>query len=235
MTSARAPLTVATWNLEQASPRTRGAAQRKVMQELDVDIWLLTEVREDATLPYENVAWSPPRSSTGSRAAMRWSAVCSRWPVADCGSSHEGLALAVVAAPGAELLAGSSVLPWRGAGRHWPGDASAPLADRFRLALDDQRHQVRAAAAGRDVVWGGDLNLALQGPERAGAQQCRSDLVRAFDDLGLVPRTGHLPHRLPGLSTIDHVAVPRPWRATAEHHDEQLSDHALYLVRAERG
>ena len=80
-------------------------------------------------------------------------------------------------------------------------------------------------------MWGGDFNLALQGPEGAGDLRNRSDLVRAFDDLGLTPRTGHLPHLRSGLSTIDHIAVPSRWQSDAEMCDTgKLSDHALYRV-----
>ena len=125
------------------------------------------------------------------------------------------------------------MLPWRGgAGAHWPGDSAARLADRFRLALAEQRAQIEQAAAGRPVVWGGDFNLALQGDERAGTTADRPDLEKAFTDLGLTVRTADLPHRIDGLRTIDHVALPQEWHAEAEQHDTELSDHALYLVRA---
>ena len=78
MTPAAPLLTVATWNLEQASPRTRGRQQLDLMHELDVDVWLLTEVRDDAELPHSHVARSPARDTAKSRRAMRWSAACSR-------------------------------------------------------------------------------------------------------------------------------------------------------------
>ena len=126
------------------------------------------------------------------------------------------------------------MLPWRGAGAHWPGDATAPLEDRFRLALHEQRAQIEQAAAGRSVVWGGDFNLALRSDERAGVTASRPDLEKAFAGLGLSAATAGLPHRLATLSTIDHVAVPTGWQARAERRDTgQLSDHALSLVRAQ--
>ena len=134
MTPSARPLTLATWNLEQASPRTRGARQLALMQELDVDVWLLTEVRDDAGLPYAHVARSPARGTATSGQPMRWSAVCSRWPLQERRSGHEGLALAVVQAPEGPLVAACSVLPWRGAGARSPGNAAARYPGRTSQA-----------------------------------------------------------------------------------------------------
>ena len=231
MTTDPASLSIGTWNLQQARP-ARSALQHESMHEMDLDLWLLTEVRDDALLPHEHAVRSPAQD-VGS--TMRWAAVCSRWPVEERPSGQAGLALAVVHAPGGGLLTASSVMPWRGAKAHWPGDADAPLADRFRDSLREHRTAIEESRDGRPVVWGGDVNLALEGPEHAGATATRADLLQAFADVGLEARTGHLPHRIADISTIDHVAVPTSWQVqTAERHEPGLSDHALYLVRAMR-
>ena len=231
MTPDQTPLSIGTWNLEQAGPG-RGARQHEAMRELDLDLWLLTEVRNDALLPHEHAVRSPVRDVAST---MRWAAVCSRWPVEERPSGHQSLALAVVHTPEGELLTASSVMPWRGAGAHWPGDADAPLADRFRETLREHRAAIEQARDGRPVVWGGDFNVALEGPEHAGVTATRADLVETFAGLGLEARTGHLPHRVPDISTIDHIAVPASWEVqAAERHEPGLSDHALYAVRATR-
>lgn len=44
-------------------------------------------------------------------------------------------------------------------------------------------------------------------------------------------------HRLAGVLTIDHVAVPKAWGTTAvEHHpvDPRLSDHDVYFVQVKK-
>jgi endonuclease/exonuclease/phosphatase family metal-dependent hydrolase len=60
--------------------------------------------------------------------------------------------------------------------------------------------------------------------------------LAAVEALGLVVPTATLPHRIPSLLTIDHVAVPRTTsvqaaeRVVAEHQGRQLSDHDAYIV-----
>jgi endonuclease/exonuclease/phosphatase family metal-dependent hydrolase len=84
------------------------------------------------------------------------------------------------------------------------------------------------------LVWGGDFNHALEGPERAGSRSGRASILGFLDDLGLTAVTTSLPHRL-GERTIDHVAVPRSSRVRAvEHHDaHRLSDHDAYVVEVD--
>lgn len=48
--------------------------------------------------------------------------------------------------------------------------------------------------------------------------------------------TAELAHRIPGLLSIDHIAVPTSWdvehaaRTVAEADDARLSDHDLYTI-----
>ena len=86
------------------------------------------------------------------------------------------------------------------------------------------------------LIWGGDWNHALEGPEQAGSKEGRSHVLAAVEALGLVVPTATLRHRIPGLRTIDHVAVPRTAsvqsaeRVGAEHQEKPLSDHDAYIV-----
>ena len=89
-------------------------------------------------------------------------------------------------------------------------------------------------AAQADLVWGGDWNHALNGPERAGSSLGRADLLRLLVDLRLGVATSELAHALPGLRSIDHVAARLPAqraeRVVAELGHRRLSDHDLYVV-----
>jgi hypothetical protein len=89
-----------------------------------------------------------------------------------------------------------------------------------------------------DLVWGGDWNHSLAGPERAGSRAGRMDLLALVEDLGLCVPTAGLSHHLAGLLSIDHVALrsgaeeARRIAAVAED-GERLSDHDFYIVVAQ--
>jgi hypothetical protein len=99
-------------------------------------------------------------------------------------------------------------------------------------------HAVGRLAAIQDtpLIWGGDWNHALNGPEHAGSKGGRRHVLAAVEALGLVVPTATLTHRIPGLRTIDHVAVPRTAsiqaaeRVAAQHQEKSLSDHDAYIV-----
>lgn len=86
------------------------------------------------------------------------------------------------------------------------------------------------------MVWGVDWNHALGGPELSGSRAGRLAIRRALNELGLQAPTAQAPHRLDGMLSIDHVAVPSRWTIrSVEHHHAQhrgtrLSDHDAYVV-----
>ena len=88
------------------------------------------------------------------------------------------------------------------------------------------------------VVWGGDWNHALHEREFAGTNDGRGEIKKLLFDLQLQVPTEHLPHAIPGLLSIDHIAVPSPsvWQVTkcrrvvAEAAGKRLSDHDAYIV-----
>ena len=89
------------------------------------------------------------------------------------------------------------------------------------------------------MVWGGDWNHALDGPEYAGSRAGRAHVEKAVAQFGLRVPTEHLPHRIEWLLSIDHIAVPigasvqSAERVTAATDEGRLSDHDAYLVTFE--
>jgi endonuclease/exonuclease/phosphatase family metal-dependent hydrolase len=82
------------------------------------------------------------------------------------------------------------------------------------------------------LVWGGDWNHALSGDEWTGTKGGRAHVLAAVEQLGLQVPTAELPHRLDGLLSIDHIAVPKSWsvRGVARLDAQGLSDHDCYVV-----
>jgi hypothetical protein len=95
--------------------------------------------------------------------------------------------------------------------------------------------QLVGALPHQGPVWGGDWNHALSGDEWAGTQGGRAHVLAAVDLLGLQVLTAELPHRLDGLLSIDHIAVPTSWsvRDACRLDATGLSDHDCYVVDVE--
>jgi hypothetical protein len=211
---------IGTWNLAGHWD----ARRRELIERLDVDVWLFTEVSERSDLPGFDAVWTDSEMAP----RRRWAAIFAR----------EGLRLlpqphpATAAATHAGLTLWSSILPWRTCGGQppWVGHGHA---ERTRAALD----VLASAASDGPLVWGGDWNHALHGPEHAGSKAGRAALLATIDRLGLAVPTAQLGHQLPGLLSIDHIAVPTTWRCKASRvsallDGTQLSDHDIYLVDA---
>lgn len=99
--------------------------------------------------------------------------------------------------------------------------------------IEDQR-------TGEAVIWGGDFNQGLSGRDYVGTLQGRATLLGAMETFGLQVPTRDLPAKIEAHPAIDHIAIPAAWRVVAlpephtpERDGRPLSDHALYLVRAE--
>lgn len=198
-----------------------------LLLDADCDVWLLTEVSESAELARYNAH----RSEAPMAAPRHWAAVFSRMPLEPLADPHMASAAAVVGG----VTYCSSILPWRSSGGEptWPG-AEPPgniHSGRTRHAVD----LLLRALPRRNVVWGGDWNHALSGDEWAGTKGGRSHVLAAVDELRLQVATAALPHRLDGMLSIDHVAVPTSWtiRAAERLDAEGLSDHDCYVVDVE--
>jgi len=128
----------------------------------------------------------------------------------------------------------SSVLPWRSCGSDLPW-RGARHADRTLAAVE----ALEEALPADRLVWGGDWNHALTGREYAGSIEGRCHIQGALTRRRLTVPTTELPHRIEGLLSIDHVAVPTEAHAvgarrhSALRHERALSDHDAYSVDLE--
>lgn len=213
---------IGTWNLDgRWSPR-----HRRLLEDADCDVWLLTEVPAAFSLPGGDLVRSEPMPSMKPKS---WAAVWSNQPSVEAPSPHPAAALVQLE----NLLICSCVLPWRGARPYWPDNGSSIAAitiaalDRLRGSLTSMEHP---------VVLGGDWNHAMTGREQVGSIEGRRAIEALVAVIGLTVTTVNAPHRIEGSLGIDHIAVPKAWtsspstRVVAEADGARLSDHDAYLV-----
>ena len=203
---------IGTWNL---AGRWSGR-HASLLEALDCDVLLLTEVRHDYALPGYAIHTSPDMVP-----GRRWFAVvASRAGLRALPHPHGASAMAYVG--GFRVCA--SVLPWPGCGGEPPWTGT-DTASRTGAA-------VAATSATRPQVWGGDWNHSLGGPRQLGTRAGKDALMAATEALDLQVPTASLPHRLPGAHSIDHVAVPASWHLWSATRTDAtgLSDHDAYVV-----
>lgn len=237
---------IGTWNLKLC-PEPGGERGRAIAAWLDsqaVDVWLLTEVHRDWDPRGGRFVVAPPRAGSD-QDTKRWAGIETRLPVGEVGAGaelahpgEEGLCLARLAIDGSSVLVACSVLPWKGAGKYWPGLPLGQVGE-FRHVLG--HHVARIAAerrAGEALIWGGDFNQPLVPPFDGFTYAGADALATAFDAFGLVALTEKA-ESLNGRSlSIDHLAVSRELLSggeTAVVHrpawdGRQLSDHAAYTA-----
>ena len=215
---------IGTWNL--AGRWSSGHLE--LLRRARCEVWLLTEVSEDTALPGYAVHGTSARMAS----RRRWAAVASRLPAASLPDPHPASAAAQVGG----LTFVSSILPWKGASSRSPW-VGARHADKTVAAVDDLVLRLRTYPR---LVWGGDWNHALVGREYAGSMAGRASVTAALAELGLTAATTDLPHRIDGLLTIDHVAVPASAptpavasRVPAQVGGKRLSDHDAYVVEVD--
>ena len=206
---------IGTWNLAGRWSE----AHEQFLVGLDCDVLLLTEVRRDVQLPRYH------RHLTGADMAKRraWAGVYSRDPIEPAPDPHPATAHASTGG----VAYASTILPWRGAWSEPPwGDGNH--ASKTRVAVSALRDHLTPR-----TVWGGDFNHALSGKEWAGSKRGRAYIADLIDHLGLQVPTAPLGHRIDGLLSIDHIAVPRDAEVgeACRHDAGKLSDHAAYVIR----
>ncbi len=237
---------IGTYNLKlcPTSSWPRGQAIADWMTSQAVDVWLLTEVHRYWATPGARVVVSSERA--GAPAEKRWSGIQTELPLGEplrtpADSSHpgeEGLVLSRLQVAGRSVLVACSVLPWKGAGKYWPGLPEGQAAE-FRHVLD--HHVARISAErldGEPLIWGGDFNQPLTPPFTYATTQGAHSLRAALDELGLVALTEQAEHLNGTSHAIDHLAVSRDLivsDATAQVHRPpwnggHLSDHAAYTA-----
>jgi hypothetical protein len=205
---------IGTWNL---AGRWTPEHQDLLLAQ-DCDVWLLTEVSDRVSLD----GWHEVRT-TGVMAPRRtWAAIFARQALSDGFEPHP----ASVAARLGKVVLCSSILPWRGCGSNLPWHG-ATHAEKTDAALS----QLLRGLPDEDLVWGGDWNHSLDGVEYAGSKSGRKVLLDAVRIRGLQVPTERLPHHLGTCLSIDHIAVPMAWKATARHVPVgRLSDHDAYVA-----
>jgi len=210
---------IGTWNLAgRWSPQ-----HLELLGAQECDVWLLTEVRTDVSLPgYES------HVTVGTMATGRhWAGIFCRGQLEPMPDPHPASAAAL--AFGQYWC--SSILPWRSCGTVPWGDGAAK--EKTRRALDQLASELPVGT----LIWGGDWNHAMQGREYAGSVAGRTAIKAAVVDLQLTLATEDSPHCIPDLLTIDHIAVPRSARIHAvnrivaeDHSGKRLSDHDAYVI-----
>ena len=209
---------IGTWNLAGRWDNRH----RSLLEAMDCDVLLLTEVSERLNLPRYDLhlgrqLMAPKR---------RWAAVASRLPASPEPDPHG--ASAMVELEGLRIC--SSILPWRSCGTRepWEGVTSA----------EKTTAAVASVETSAPSVWGGDWNHALSGREWTGSVAGRQSLLAAVERLNLQVPTASSPHQIEELLSIDHIAVPRSWVARATHRHRaivggtRISDHDAYVVEA---
>lgn len=233
---------IATWNLERGG-RTRAArrAQEAVLGELERDVLVLTEPGPSFEATGGTVT-SPrlrgDRSGYESWIAILGSAV-RRAPLE---IPFERMAVAAVAetARGAFVIYGS-VLPWGTFRQHAPELAREDESslDSFVRVLGEQvadMEELRRRHPGHAVIWAGDFNQHVHGPDRGGSRAKRAALEGALVRLGLVAWNGAAAHAESGMHAIDLICGPREIDVRVQGRIDpfrdgvRMTDHAGYWV-----
>ncbi len=209
---------IGTWNLDGRWDDRH----LDLLESLDCDVLLLTELDERAEIPgYTTHSTSQPMLP-----AKHWSAVLARGSSHTLPEPHPTTAMAAVDG----IRCAASVLPWKGSARFWPGAGSS--------TTERTQHAVGAIAAAEPMIWGGDWNHSLSGPEWVGSLGGRSAIEESLNLLELQVPTSLLPHHLDGVLSIDPIAVPCTWTVSdtelhpAVRDGSRLSDHDAYVVVA---
>jgi hypothetical protein len=210
---------IGTWNL---AGRWTGDHHRDFLLGLDCDVVLLTEVSERLSVPTHHLHLGTAVMAQ----KRRWAGILSRTPLEPLPDPHPASAMARIGS----WTYCSSILPWRAAKDGiWVGDKHA---ERTGNAVD----VLLGALPRTDLVWGGDWNHSMSGPELSGSKAGRTSILEALELLALDVPTAGLGHHIVDYLTIDHIALPNGTPVTsAERHvaeadGRRLSDHDAYVV-----
>lgn len=236
------------WNLQRGG--RHGAAygrQVRLLDTLNLDIAVLTEPPAKALTTTGDVVASPAQR-VGAAGAEAWVAVVGHG-VQPVPPAHPFERLAVAArysAGGRSVIIYGCVLPWRTARTQAPelaltGESAGGM---FARVLSDQKRDVESLVADHPdalVLWVGDFNQSLAGPNVVGSNRGRGGLNNALDDLGFEAWNANAPHACADLHTIDLICGPsaqplhRVGRVDPMVDGRRLSDHAAYWVELDVG
>lgn len=233
---------VATWNLERGGSSAESAQrQLEVLDRLGADVLVVTEP-PTALLARGDVAYAPALRE-GRHGRESWVAVTGpNVKLIDAEIPYERLAVAAsVERNDLRLLVYGSVLPWRSAPRHVPalartGETATHMFERFLSEQEADIVTIRRAHPNTPLVWAGDFNQSLEGPNATGSRAGRTLLDACLTRLGLSAWNRSASHALDGLSAIDLICGPEDLlvegilRIDPVQGGQHLSDHAGYVV-----
>jgi hypothetical protein len=211
----RLSIRIANWNLDRASSGERARRIHELIDEVQADIWVLTETR-DSVCPgdgYRQVAGSAANARGDND--ERWVSIWTRLAVADARPTNdeEFSACAVIQHDEVGSLAVyGTVLPWRGSvwREHRSADAAA-----FRAALQAQArdwNRLRDDPRVNAVCVAGDFNQDLSAKHYYWSATARSALRAALLECDLTPLTADdddpVRSRTNGKDAcIDHICI----------------------------
>lgn len=208
-----------TWNLEGRW----STAHRDLLLAGLCDVWLLTEVRDDTTIPEFDSHLTTDRM--GRR--KHWAGIFSRNGLHPLPDPHPASAAATTLG----ISWCSSILPWRSCGRMPWGEGS--MTQKTARAVGQLMQSLQTGL----LIWGGDWNQAMTGPEHVGSLAGRAAIKQALASRQLQLATQDRPHREPGLHTIDHIAIPNDAQLLDATRvvgqgvsGDRLSDHDAYII-----
>jgi hypothetical protein len=149
-------------------------------------------------------------------------------------------AAALTETPSGGFVIYGSVLPWASFRRHAPelardGESSF---ESFVL-LGDQVgdiEELRREYPEHRVIWAGDFNQHVHGPDGGGSRAKRQALVAALVRLGFVAWNGAAAHAHPSMHAIDLICGPKELvvreqgRIDPTRDGVRMTDHAGYWV-----
>lgn len=236
------------WNLERggrcAAAREQQAA---LLSAIDSDLAILTEPPAGVALT-DRDAVASPALRRGHAQLQSWVAIVGRHvtPV-EPALPYERLAVAARSrTAGVPVVVYGSVLPWRSARRHAPdlamqGESAGAMFARYVEQQAADVAWLQRTHPDAVVLWAGDFNQSLEGPNAVGSAKGRALLDSALEALGLVAWNRAARHAKEGLAAIDLVCGPKTGRLRGvERLDptpggRRLSDHAGYVVEIELG
>ena len=235
---------IGTWNVAYGIGQKANDRRRQQLQDLEVDIWVLTETHDDLS-PGDGYTPHPsaqrPRDAADVRDGSRWVTIWTRLPYtgeAITLDDSERTSAAVIDCDGHSLLVYGTVLPWYG-DKDRGGMAGA-------IASQAPEWKRLPAVHGVPCCVAGDFNVNLGGPHVYGSNASKKAVADALRDEGLDPVTDHAHQsdyraqtgkELHGL--VNHIALTSHLAATAEivsvfgprdANGEFMSDHAGVVV-----
>lgn len=147
---------------------------------------------------------------------------------------------------GTDLIVYGSVLPWRAAPHQapdlaQPGESATAMVERVLASQEADIRTLQGRHPQAVVMWAGDFNQSLAGPNLTGSRRGRVVLLAALDRLGMQAWNAESPHARSGLSTIDLVCGPATVPVKSIEllepslGGQSLSDHAGYIVEVSLG